>query len=70
MQGEALKIRLTSPPVDGAANRLCVEYLAGIFNLPKSDVILAGGAKSRHKRILFRGMSLDQAEEILSSILS
>lgn len=47
----ALKIKLTSPPVDGAANRLCREFLADILGVPKSAVSIVAGETSRHKRI-------------------
>ena len=47
----ALKIRLTSPPVDGAANKLCLEFLAGVFGIPKSSITIIAGDASRHKRV-------------------
>jgi hypothetical protein len=51
VQGDALKIRLTSPPVDGAANKLCREFLADLFHVPKSAVDIVSGETSRHKRV-------------------
>lgn len=54
-QGGALKIRLTSPPVEGAANKLCCEYIAKLCGLPKRDVVLIAGERSRQKRVLIRG---------------
>jgi len=51
VQGNALKIRLTSPPVDGAANKLCREFLADLFDVPKSAVDIISGDTSRHKRV-------------------
>jgi uncharacterized protein (TIGR00251 family) len=51
VQGDALKIRLTSPPVDGAANKLCREFLADLFHVPKSAVDIISGEASRHKRV-------------------
>jgi uncharacterized protein (TIGR00251 family) len=51
VQDSALKIRLTSPPVDGAANKLCREFLAGLFKVPKSAVEIISGETSRHKRV-------------------
>lgn len=49
--GDELKIRLTSPPVDGAANKLCREFVADLFDLPKSSVEIISGETSRHKRL-------------------
>lgn len=54
IQNSALKVRLTSPPVDGAANKLCREFLARLFSLPVSAVELLSGETSRHKRLLLR----------------
>ncbi|HJP15067.1 MAG: DUF167 domain-containing protein [Nitrospinota bacterium] len=50
-RGGALSVRLTSPPVDGAANKQCVEVLAKAFRIPKSTVEIVSGASSRRKRI-------------------
>lgn len=55
LQGEALKIRLTSPPVDGAANKLCREFLADRFGVAKSCVEIISGETSRHKRVRISG---------------
>lgn len=60
-QGEELKVRLTSPPVEGAANRLCCEYFARLLGVPKGAVELLAGAASRHKRLLVRGIGVEEA---------
>jgi len=49
--GNELKLRLTSPPVEGSANRLCTEYLARLLGIAKSRLIIIRGEKSRHKTI-------------------
>ena len=59
-QGEELKIRLTSPPVEGAANRLCCEFIANKLGLAKSAVTLEIGETSRHKRLFLHGVSAAQ----------
>lgn len=56
-QGDELKVRLTSPPVEGAANRLCCEFIAKRLGLPKSAVTLEAGETSRHKRLFLPGVS-------------
>ena len=53
--GDELKIRLTSPPVDGAANKLCREFLAELFDVSKSAVEIVSGEASRHKRLRING---------------
>lgn len=54
IHGEALKIKLTAPPVDGAANAMCLKYLAKFFKLPKSSIDIVAGKTGRNKRILIR----------------
>ncbi|HIJ80603.1 MAG TPA: YggU family protein [Desulfuromonadales bacterium] len=51
IQGDELKIRLTSPPVDGAANRLCREFVAKLLGVSRASVEIVSGESSRHKRI-------------------
>jgi uncharacterized protein (TIGR00251 family) len=56
LQGDELKLRLTSPPVDDAANRLCIEFLAKLLGVAKSNVSITAGTKSRHKTIRVTGI--------------
>ena len=58
--GDALKVRLCAPPVDGAANAALVEFLAETFALPRARVQLLSGATSRTKRGLLAGMVADE----------
>lgn len=44
-----LKLKLTAPPVEGAANAACQAYLAELFQVAKSEVRLVGGEKSKDK---------------------
>jgi len=59
----ALKIRLASPPVDGAANKALVAFLAKRLGVPKSDVLIAHGQRGRLKSIRVRGLQLSSALE-------
>ena len=68
IQGEELKIRLTSPPVDGAANKLCREFIADIFNVSKTSVEIISGGTSRHKRLRIIGNYPDQFIKHISTI--
>ena len=62
----ALKIHLTSPPVENAANKTLISFLARKLKVPKSAVQIVGGAKSREKRLALYGVS---KQEILNLIL-
>ena len=52
IQGDALKIKLTAAPIDGAANKMCRDFLARLFKIPKSAVSIISGQTSRTKRVL------------------
>jgi uncharacterized protein len=68
IQGEELKIRLTSPPVDGAANKLCREFVADLFDVSKSSVEIISGKTSRHKRLRILGNQPGQFSKHISAI--
>lgn len=66
VQDAELKIRLTAPPVDGAANECCREYIAKLLKVSKSNVSLLSGETSRHKRFRISGVADDDMERIFS----
>jgi len=65
--GEALKIRLMAPPVEGAANAACLAFLADLLDLPPSQLEILRGARSRHKVIRITGLTQDEVHARLSS---
>lgn len=65
---DAIRLRLTSPPVDDAANKLCVAFLAELLGVSKSSVSIMAGSRSRHKTIRVRGASANELRELLSRI--
>ncbi len=52
--GDALKIKLTAPPVGGAANKMCIKYLAGCLKVSKTSLEIISGHTGRSKKILLR----------------
>jgi len=56
MHADALRVRVTAPPEDGAANREIVRVLAGLLGVPPRDIVLEAGAASRRKRVRVRGL--------------
>ena len=60
--GDALKVGLTAPPVEGRANEACIVFLAEVLNVPRSSVTIAAGESSRNKVILVSGLSAIQVE--------
>ncbi|MBL8430404.1 MAG: YggU family protein [Dechloromonas sp.] len=55
LHGDALKIRLAAPPVDGKANEALIKFVAETLNLPKSAVSLKSGQTSRRKVLEVQG---------------
>jgi len=55
--GEALKVSLTVPPVEGRANEACVEFFAKLLKVPRSSVTIASGQSSRNKLIRVAGVT-------------
>ena|SRR5690349_19933421 len=60
--GEALKLSLTAPPVDGRANEACIAFFAKFFAVPRASVTIAAGQTSRKKSIRVEGISKAVAE--------
>ena len=63
----ALKISLTSPPIDGKANAACIEFFAKLLKVPRSSVTIASGQTSRNKVIRVSGVAAQYVRERLRS---
>jgi uncharacterized protein len=63
--GEALKVSLTAPPVDGKANEACVEFFAGLLKVPRASVSIAAGLTSRNKVVRVAGLSVAELRKRL-----
>ncbi len=66
--GDALKIALTAPPVEGRANDACIEFLAEFLKVPRSSVTIAAGQTSRHKVVRVRGMTAAELADRLRAV--
>lgn len=66
--GNALKIRLTAPPVDNAANRMCLKFLSRLLKIPASSMEITSGSASRTKTIRIRCPEGKDAGEIAKSL--
>lgn len=69
IQGDELKLRLTSPPVEGAANKLCQAFVAKLLGVPRRDVVLIAGERSRHKRLLISGLNSEELRKQLTVLI-
>jgi len=66
IHGDALKIRVAAPPVDGAANDKLIRFLAQTLALPLAAVFIESGTGGRHKRVRLRGVT---AEHVVARIM-
>ena len=55
LHGEALKIRLAAPPIEGRANEALLRFIADTFGVPMRQVELKQGGQSRHKVVMVTG---------------
>ena len=64
--GDALALRVAAPPIEGRANAQCVELVAEIFGVRKSQVELVSGEKSRQKRLRMTGIEPAHARDVIA----
>jgi len=64
--GDALKLALTAPPVDGKANEACIDFFAKLLKVPRSSVTIAAGHSSRNKVIRVAGLQAEEVRERLA----
>jgi uncharacterized protein (TIGR00251 family) len=70
LHGDAIKLQVQAPPVDGRANKAVIELLASALQVRPASIELTGGASSRRKRVLCKGLTLPFVHARLALILS
>ena len=63
----AIKVSLTAPPVDGAANKVLVEFMAKALEVPRGAVRITSGETSRHKLVAVAGIDAQATLKKLAS---
>jgi hypothetical protein len=61
----AVLVRLSAPPVEGAANAELIQVLAKALDVPKRQVTIVAGERSRLKRVRVEGLTAERAAEML-----
>ena len=61
LHGDALKIKLTAPPVEGKANKACIQFLAKCLSVAKSDLEIVSGHSGRTKQVRVASPGRDTA---------
>jgi hypothetical protein len=69
LHGTALKIHLTAPPVDGAANEACLRFLADLLGVRRSRLAIVKGDKQRQKLVRIANASLAALQARLQDLL-
>jgi len=64
--GDALKVSLTAPPIDGKANEACIEFFANLLKVPRASVSIAAGQGSRSKIVRVAGVTAQQVRDRLT----
>ena len=69
VQDEALKVKVTALPVEGAANSACISLLAEELGLKKSQLEIFAGQKSRRKAVMVKDITRAELEKKIKSVL-
>ena len=64
-EGSVYRIKVTSPPVDGKANKALINLLSKVLKTPKKNIEIISGEKSRNKRIRINNISDDELSQIM-----
>jgi uncharacterized protein (TIGR00251 family) len=64
--GEALKVAVNAPPIEGRANAALIEYLAEFLKVSRRSVTIASGERSRLKMVRVQGVSAEEARRRFS----
>ncbi len=70
VNGERIQLKVTSPPVEGAANKACIKFIAKELGTAKSYVKIIKGEKSRHKTICIEKYDSKRVQEVMKKITS
>ncbi|MFA6033586.1 MAG: DUF167 family protein [Myxococcota bacterium] len=65
MLGDELKVSVTAPPVDGAANEMLTGFLAALLSVPRGSVNIRSGESSRHKLVAVSGVNASRVKTSL-----
>jgi len=65
--GDAIKLSLTTPPLEGRANEACIAFFAKLLKVPRASVSIASGLSSRNKLIRVAGVTADYVRDRLKA---
>ncbi|MBT8490304.1 MAG: YggU family protein [Deltaproteobacteria bacterium] len=65
IQNDALKLKITAPPVEGKANEECIRFLSDKLGIKKNRITIKAGHKSKNKIIVISGITKEDLESII-----
>jgi hypothetical protein len=68
IQDDALKLRITAPPVEGKANRECIRMVAELFGVKKARVAIIAGHASRTKTVAVEGVKAKEIAALIAAL--
>ena len=68
--GDAIKLAITAPPVDGKANKAVMRFLASFFKMKKKDICIRYGLQSRTKSVLLAGLDVNDIRTRIEAVLN
>ena len=68
IQGDALKLRITAPPVEGKANEECIHLLAELLGVKRGQVTIVAGHTARTKTVVVAGVSADMIASLIAGL--
>ena len=69
MDDGTIKIKLTSPPIDGKANQELIRFLAAIMEIPKTNIEIISGQSNKNKLIVLFGIDSDRVNQLIANEL-
>lgn len=69
LEDGTIKIKLTSPPIDGKANEELVRFLAAIIQIPKTNIEIISGQTNKNKLIVLFGIDSDRVNQLIANEL-
>jgi uncharacterized protein (TIGR00251 family) len=66
MLGDALKIRIKAPPVEGKANAALIKFLSKQWKIPRANLAILSGETGRNKRLRISNPTAELRKELLS----
>ena len=69
MDDGTIKVKLTSPPINGKANEELIRFLAGVMHIPKTNIEIISGQAAKNKLVVLFGIDSDRVNQLIANEL-